>query len=67
MSMDSNNEYYNLEADDESSRVDEDVHFRRRRRQRDLNDDDVMPIHPSSNPQLNPPHHVRRRGQPRVV
>ena len=67
MSMDSNNEYYNLEADDESSRVDEDVHFRRRRRQRDLDDDDVVPIHPPPDPHLNPPRHARRRGQPRVV
>ena len=66
--MDSNNEYYNLEADDESSRVDEDVHFRRRRRQRDLDDDDdVVPIHLPPDPHLNPPHHARRRGQPRVV
>ncbi|KAK9195578.1 hypothetical protein WN943_003701 [Citrus x changshan-huyou] len=67
MSMDSNNEYYNLEADDERSRVDEDVHFRQRRRQRDLDDDDVVPIHPLPDPHLNPPRHTRRRGQPRVV
>ena len=27
----------------------------------------MVPIHPPPNPQLNPPRHARRRGQPRVV
>lgn len=65
--MDANSEYYNIEPDDKSFKVDEEVHFRWKRRQRDLKDDDTMPIHHSQNPLLNPHRHVRCRGQPHVV
>lgn len=46
--------YYDLEANDESSIVDEKVHIRGKRWQRDIEDDDTMPIYPHPNPKLNP-------------
>lgn len=47
--------------------MDKEVHFRRKKWQWDLEDDDMMITHAPLNPQLNPHQHTRHRAQPRVV